>query len=291
MAMPKRLLEKAAVKFTLEMVKLYFTKRLSRSAAELAYFLVLSFFPLLICLNAFISLLPIDLPGVIQAASPLLPQAIAGILSEYVRYITTNQSPGLLVAGVLTTLFFASAAFRSLMAVMEDLYGRKGYRGFRQILASFVFSLLLLVTICLSLVVLLTGGWLFQAIEEFFHLESHLLPWDWQWLRFLLLFFLVFFFVSVVYRMAAPRGKPRPPVLTGAFLASVALVLSSMLFSLFIGLSSRYSLVYGSLASIIIMLVWLYLCGNILIIGNLFNCVWYRHKKVKYLKELKKEEY
>ena len=55
--------------------------------------------------------------------------------------------------------------------------------------------------------------------------------------------------------------------------------------------SSRYSLVYGSLASIIIMLVWLYLCGNILLIGNLFNCVWYRHKKVKYLKELKKEEY
>ena len=289
--MPKRLSEKAAVKFTLEMVELYFSKHLSRSAASLAYFLVLSFFPLLICLNAFISLLPIDLPGVIQAASPLLPQAIIGILTDYVGYITSNQSPGLLAAGLLTTLFFASAAFRSLMVVIEDLYGRKGYRGIRRILASFLFSLLLLVTMCLSLVVVLSGGWLFQAVEDFLHLESHLLPWDWQWLRFFLLFFLVFFFVLLVYRMAAPQGKPRPPVLTGAFLASVALALASMLFSLFIGLSSRYSLVYGSLASIIIMLVWLYLCGNILIIGNLFNCVWYRHKKVKYLKELKKDQH
>ena len=89
----------------------------------------------------------------------------------------------------------------------------------------------------------------------------------------------MFLFVLLVYRMAAPRGRPRPPILTGAFLAAVALVAATALFSWFIGLSSRYSLVYGSLASVIILLVWLYLCGNILILGNVFNCVWYRHKK------------
>ncbi|MBM6974915.1 YihY/virulence factor BrkB family protein, partial [Intestinimonas butyriciproducens] len=75
------------------------------------------------------------------------------------------------------------------------------------------------------------------------------------------------------------QGHPRPPVLTGGFLASVALVAASMLFSWFIGLSSRYSLVYGSLASVIILLVWLYLCGNIFILGNVFNYVWYKRQK------------
>ena len=153
-----------------------------------------------------------------------------------------------------------------------------------------LFALLLLVTIFLSLVVLLTGGWLFQEVERLLHLDAGALPWDWQWMRFLLLFLLVFLFVLLVYRMAAPRGKPRPPIMTGAFLAAVALSVFSILFSWFIGLSSRYSLVYGSLASIIILLVWLYLCGNILILGNVFNCVWYKHKKLKLLKELKKEE-
>ena len=34
-------------------------------------------------------------------------------------------------------------------------------------------------------------------------------------------------------------------------------------------------------------MIWLYLCGNILILGNVFNCVWYRHKKVRFLKKLK----
>ena len=57
-----------------------------------------------------------------------------------------------------------------------------------------------------------------------------------------------------------------------------ALVAATALFSWFIGLSARYSLVYGSLASVIILLVWLYLCGNILILGDVFNCVWYRRR-------------
>ena len=72
-------------------------------------------------------------------------------------------------------------------------------------------------------------------------------------------------------------------MLTGAVLASIALVAASILFSLFMGRSTRYSVVYGSLASVIILLVWLYLCGNILILGNVFNCVWYRRKKKRYL--------
>ena len=288
--MPKRLLQKRPVKFILEMVELYFSKNISRSAAELAYFLILSFFPLLICINAFVGLLPIDLEGLLEAAAPLLPPSILEILGEYARYITTNQSPALLIAGIFMTVFFASAAFRALMNIMEEIYGRKGYRGLRQVIASILFALLLLVTICLSLVVLLTGGWLFRTVELLLHLQADTLPWDWQWMRFLLLFLLMFLFVLLVYRVAAPRGKPQPPVLTGACLAAVALAVASILFSWFIDLSSRYSLVYGSLTSIIIMLLWLYLCGNILIIGNLFNCVWYKHKKLKLMRELKKED-
>ena len=105
---------------------------------------------------------------------------------------------------------------------------------------------------------------------------------NWQTVRFLILFCLVLLFVLLTYRLSAPRGKPRPPVLTGGLLASVAMVCASMLFSWFIGLSSRYSLVYGSLASLIVLLVWLYLCGNILILGNVVNYVWYRHKQQRY---------
>ena len=51
-----------------------------------------------------------------------------------------------------------------------------------------------------------------------------------------------------------------------------------MLFSWFIGMSSRYSLVYGSLASLIILLVWLYFCGNILLVGAVAGRVWFHRR-------------
>ena len=281
----KRLWNSGAVRFLREIVELYFSKRVSRTAAELAYFLVLTFFPILICINAFVGLLDLDIAAVLAAAAPFLPRQVLSVLGDYVGYISANQSTAMLAAGVTMTLFSASAAFRALMNIMEDIYQRKSYRGVWRVAASLTFSLLFLLTIYLSLVVLLTGDWLFRLAETWLGLDPRFLPWDWQWFRFLLLFLLVFLFVLLVYRMSAPRGRPRPPVLTGALLAALALVLASALFSWFIGLSSRYSLVYGSLASVILMLVWLYLCGNILIIGNLFNCVWYRRKKLRYLRQ------
>ena len=280
----KRLWNSAGVRFAREMAALFFDKRGPQSAAELAYFLVLTFFPALICVNAIVGLLDLDIQSVVDAASPFLPQEILGVLGDYIGYITTNQSAGLLWAGGLATLFTASAAFRVLMHVMEEIYGRRSYRGLKRLGASLVFTLLFLLTIYLSLVVLLTGGWLFQAAERLLHLPPGLLPWHWRWMRFLLLFSLVLLFVLLVYRMAAPRGRPRPPVVAGALVAAGSLVVASMIFSWVISLFSPYSLVYGSLTSVVVMLVWLYLCGNILIIGNVFNCVWYRWKKARLLR-------
>ena len=273
-----KLLDWAPVQFGLEVAQLYFRRHVSRSAAALAYFLLLSFFPVLICINAFVGLLRLDVGAVVEAASAILPRETLGILADYMGYITTNQSPALLLAGAGMTLVSASAAFRVLMHAMEELYGRRGRRGVRRLAASAAFPVLLLLTVYLAVVVLLTGEWLFTWLARLLELPDEALPWEWQWFRFLLLFLLVFLFVLLSYRMAAPGGEPRPPVLSGALLAAAALVAATALFSRLIGLSARYSLVYGSLASVVILLVWLYLCGNILLLGCAFSCVWHRRR-------------
>ncbi len=266
-----------------EVIRLYFAKRVSRSAAELAYFMILSFFPMLICVNAIIGALHLDVVKLLDQAAVIIPADAAAVLAEYVRYITENQSATLLTAGIVMMLFSASAAIRALMNIMDDIYGHRSYAGVWQVVASVVFSMLFLLIIYLSLVVVLTGTWFFHLLEDLLHhfpaLSDFHLPWQWQWLRFFILFFLVLLFVLLLYRATAPRSRPRPPILLGAFLASAALVLFSVLFSWFIGLSSRYSLVYGSLGSVMILLVWLYLCGNIVILGSCFNKVRLSHRE------------
>ena len=226
----------------------------------------------------------------VEALEPVLPGGTMAIFADYMAYITDNQSGALLGAGVVMTLFASSAAFRALMNIMDDIYERKSYKGAWQIVASVAFSVLFLVTIYLSMAVLLTGDWLFQLLEERLMLDTLAIPWDWQWIRFIILFCLVLLFVLLVYRLSAPRGRPQPPILAGGFIAAVSLVVASVIFSLFIGMSSRYSMVYGSLTSVIILLVWLYLCGNILILGNIFNCVWYRRRRAKFIRQMRELE-
>ena len=87
-------------------------------------------------------------------------------------------------------------------------------------------------------------------------------------MRYLLLFCFVLLLVLLVYRAGTPRGAMRLPVVAlSSLLAAAAISAASVMFSWFIDMSSRYALVYGSLASLIILLVWLYLCGNLLLLG------------------------
>ena len=197
--------DSSGVRFIREMVTVYFDRRVSRSAAELAYFLILSFFPVLICINAFVGLLRLDVNLVLEAADGFLPQEILPILGEYIRYISINQSNAMFFAGLTMVLFSASAAFRALMNIMADIYERPTYRGIGQIVASVLFSLLFLVTIYLSMVVLLTGNWFLHLVEGRFVWIARLVG-DWQSMRFFILFCLVLLFVLLAYRLAAPKG-------------------------------------------------------------------------------------
>ena len=70
--------------FLLDMVVVYFEKKVGRAAAELSYFLVLTVFPILICINAFFSTLNLDFAELLDELDGLLPAGVTAILREYV---------------------------------------------------------------------------------------------------------------------------------------------------------------------------------------------------------------
>ena len=280
------------VLFVRDMVQTYGRLGVSRAAASLAYFLILTLFPLLVCVNFFIGLLELDPEAVFSALDPLLPRESLSIILEYLTYVSgipQSQSTPLLLASLFTILLSASAGLRTLLKTMDELYQVRHVSSLRRVAVSVILSLLFLLTIYLSIVVIFTGDWFFQVLEERLPpplaelIPLRLLSQLWGWLRYLLLFFCVLLLVLAVYRMGTPpplRREKRVLRLT-ALLSAGALVACSVLFSWFIGMSSRYSLVYGSLASVIILLVWLYLCGNILILGSVVNAVLYHHRLEK----------
>lgn len=260
-----------------EMHRHYSRHNLPRAAGALAYFFVLSIFPLLLCTTTLVGLAHVDVQAFLLSLERVLPRAALELLSDYVNYAAQTHSPALLYAAVPAIVLSASAALRVLLDTMDELYGQPRDTGMRRILISALFSALFLVTVYLSVLVIFTGNWFLHWLDgalpgtlaSILHFSA--LSRLWRWLRYLLLFCFVMLLVLALYRLGTPKQHVHlPSMLVSSLLCSGSLVGASALFSWFIGLSSRYSLLYGSLASIIILLLWLYLCGTILLLGAVF---------------------
>ena len=256
-------------------IDLYGSRRMGRSAAAFAYYLMLSFFPLLICVASIIGRTTIDTEELLSLISEVIPPQVTETLISFLDYIGANYSPAMLWAGIILLLTAATGAFGTVMVAMGDLYGQQRYKGLLHTVMSFFYSAMLLAIIYLSVVVVATGGWFIDLLDQWFKVGDLLA--SWKWLRFVLLTGIVTLLLVVLYRGVTPKQKPALPVLPGAISGGFAWLVVSIIFSTMISASARYTLVYGSLASIIILMLWLHLIGSIILLGGLVNLVYWQH--------------
>ena len=260
-----------ALRFVRELTEIYLTKHVSRSAAELSYFLTLSVFPTLICLYSILGSSAPTLDMIEGIFSGILPTETLETISDYLDYVSRNSSRSMLLGGAVLMATSSAAAFRAMHNIMADIMGAPRYQGVRSVLVSFLFSLVFLAVMYFAAIVIITGEWFLSLLSEYVPV-----PWDWSWLRFVLLFAILLMLMLGVYRLTSP-GRSRV-LLPGAVLAAGAMVAVGMAFSEMVSFSVRYSLVYGSLASVIILMLWLYFFGNILIMGNTVNYLLEKYK-------------
>lgn len=268
------------IRFFARMLRLYQRCAVGQAAAALAYFLILTLFPLLLLGNSLIGLFHADLERVLVSLHAFLPQAVLPLLRDYLRYSGAVHSGGVLLAALSAILFSASAGLRTLLETLDRLYGRKPKRGLKRIFESVVLSLLLLLTVYLSVLVLFTGEWFFQMLENWFHWGPlAALSGVWLGLRYVVLFAMMLLLVLLIYWLGCPKAARGSGMVCSALVTAWALSAGSAGFSWVIGMSARYSLVYGSLASLIVMLVWLYFCGHVLLLGAVAGRVLFHGEK------------
>ncbi|MCL2221033.1 MAG: YihY/virulence factor BrkB family protein [Oscillospiraceae bacterium] len=251
-------------------------KPIARSAAALSYYLTLSVFPFLICVTVILGLLNIQDTDGFALLDGVIPDAAFSALSDYLEYIGDNRSHLMFGIGIMAMITSSSAAFRSFTGITGELQGRMRFSGALGFIISFVFSLMLLATIYVSAFVILSGEWLMHLLEV--HLGVVEISLFWRWLRFVLLFMMLFIVIFSVYLISAPKNTTRMSRLPGALCASFVLVGASVGFSQLITVSMRYEILYGSLASFVILMIWLYICSLILILANVMNISIAKHK-------------
>lgn len=247
---------------------IYTRVKIPRASAALCYYLTMTLFPLIICLY---TLLGSNYDRALQAVN-FLEQFLSAQTVRNVRsflgYVATHNNKAMLLAGATVLITTASAAMRSVQATIGEMQGGQRFEGLMDFVFSVIYSLAFLASMYFGMLVLITGSSFLEWINGLFPFVD--ISSSWQYLRFLLLGGTVFVIVWGLY-IVARRKSDSYITFPGAILSTMGMVAVSLVFSAFIGVSARYPLVYGSLASMILLMFWLFLSCQVIFAGAALN--------------------
>jgi len=257
------------------LIKRYFQDQVGRSAAELAYYLLFSLFPLLIFINAAISMLHLSPQALSSAVENLLPPQAAQLLTAYLRYIQDLDTPLLLYACLFLTVYALSRASTSLLRALSGAY-RLPRRNRTNLITGVLLSIILLVSLVMLMLVLVVSENVLLQVNRFFALPELLLR-LWNLLRVMVVPAYMLIVLSCFYATVGRRRYAFRHALSGAFFAVILGFGVSTAFSYYINHATRYSLLYGSLTAFMVLMLWLYLISAVIVLGGELNVILANH--------------
>jgi membrane protein len=248
-------------------------------AAALAYYLMLAVFPGLILLFALLPYLPIQ--HLDQALMDLLRQTLPGetadLFDQTIQQVTRQKRGGLLSLGIIGTLWAASNGLFAVMQQLNITYDVKEGRPFWKtrgiaLLLTLVFGALLVTAFALIVLGGELQGWLASTLgwETPLRLLFAILRWVIIGACLLLGFALVYYWgpdVEQRFRFISP----------GAVFGVLVLALASLGFRAYVTNFGNYSATYGSLGAVIVLLLWLFITGWVLLLGSELNALFEHH--------------
>lgn len=248
-------------------------------AAQLAYFFLLSLFPLLLFMITLIGYLPFDEHLLTDMLATVAPAESMDFITSNINSLVNQQNGSLLSISILGTLWSASNGVNAIMKAFNRAYDVQEDRSFFiSRLIAIVLTIAMIGIIVIAIVLPVLGKMIGIYIFSFFGLSDDFVQ-AWGTLRWgvtSIVFCIVFLFL---YKLAPNIRISFKDAFGGAVFATICWQLVSYAFSYYVHTIGNYSATYGSLGAVIILMVWFYLSGIIIISGGILNAVYLDTKK------------
>jgi membrane protein len=252
---------------------------MSQRAAALTYYALMSLFPTLLVAAAVLGVFGQE-ALVTETASYLkdagAPQETVDAVTKALESAQSQRgtAAGALVIGLATAMWGAAGAFGSVGAALNQVFRVEEGRGFvKHKLHNLGWTLLLILLAAVTLMLLFLGGGIASDLLGEIGLgDSAVMVWNiLRWPGALLVAMLVY---AVVY-YAAPNVEIRHfrYITPGAVFGVVLWIVASAAFFFYVSSFSSYSATYGAFATVVILLIWLYLTSAVLLLGAELNAV------------------
>ena len=258
-------------RFVTGCLKRYFRHDVGRQSAALAYYLLFTLFPFLIFLSSLLGLLHLDVSEVLRGLQPLLPAEVLDVVEMYLAYAARTSSAAMLWFGLIFSIYFPMRAADCLMRAVGRAYHLP--RPTNQLVYRFkvlFYTVLLLVTIAVTLALATMSQRVLAFVGRYIALPDGFID-LWGLLRFPLLAVVVFGAVGLLYAMAQDTRQPGRNVVPGVITSLSAWMALSAAYSFYVENFANYSLIYGTLGTMVVLMIWLYLTATVLIMGAEIN--------------------
>ncbi|MGG7079036.1 YihY/virulence factor BrkB family protein [Clostridium sardiniense] len=242
-------------------------------ASQLAYYLVLSFFPFLIFLSTLIGFSQLNSGEVLDGLQKILPTAVFQLTSTTIEEIVNSQNTGVLGVSIVLTIWSASSAFRAVTKGVNKAYNIDENRSFiKRSIIGIICVIALALTIISTLVMLVFGDLIGKFLNTVLPFE-HLINFIWNILRYVIIIVMMIIVFATIYKVTPARRIKFRTVIPGAIISTVGWLIVSLGFSFYVNNFSHYSRLYGSIWTVFALMIWLFITSMVFMFGVELNSV------------------
>ena len=267
----QRLSRFPAVRFVRELAGRYHAHDIPRQSAALSYYLLFALFPLLIFISSLLGLLQLNVEGILNTLSTVLPKAVVELCGAYLEYVGRTANSTMLWFSLVFSIYFPVRAANCLMQGVRRAYAvEEKIHPLIYYLRLLLYTAFLLVVVAVALVLTTVGQRLLTYLTQRLHLPPYVIG-LWHYLRFVVLAVFLFAALGLLYALAQDRPQAAEGIVPGVLISLAAWMVLSMGFSFYVEHFASYSVIYGTLGAVIVLLIWLYLSSITLLLGAELN--------------------
>ncbi len=268
--------------YAIEMLRHFFADNVTRASAELSYYLLFSIFPLLLLTSLLLSLANFSTATLLRLMALLPADVQKLLLPSLTRYLGDFQIRpryGQMIFFSILAIYFMSRTMSSLMQHVNAIYGTPDARGgVRQFLFEIATAAGLVSAIVLSFGLNMLGRTITRLMTSLLTMPRWVVVlWD-NGRMLIVLGFVSLFMLVLCYW--TPNCKMRwRDVFPGALFIVGAWIICTAIFSFYFNNFANYDVIYGSIGAIMVLLVWLFMTGVIILLGFIVNYITMKRRR------------
>lgn len=276
-----------------KLLSLYFHKYTKHDiqglSAEMGFYLLIALFPFFLLLFVIATLISQSMQDVLLTLISYLPRDMELLITDMLMSFS-GSLPIIIISSVLG-LWYMSNVINSLTKAMNRFYCVRETRNFFVLRAMFLlYALIIIVLVFMSFALVIFGQGTHYLLARFNFIPFLDTEKAWNYMRYFLMVFVIFVTILIMFKSLPNKKLSFRAVAAGSALTTVAWCVTSYGFSYYVNTFSRYHVIYGSLASIIILVTWVYLSSFVILLGASINSFFYRISVAKRLTVTPKSE-